>query len=160
MYIILYSNLHQFNYTFYLRNVLESNYTKIYNMYQESLTSPKNTSSTKTSRRYAGRQSDQNVTSPRNTKKLSSIWKGVQDKYHLLELLGEGSFGQVVKAQHIATGKIYAIKLVTKVFKDEFTARKILREIQIQRVFSKMERNIFTTKIFDIITPEIDLSKV
>jgi serine/threonine protein kinase len=46
-----------------------------------------------------------------------------------MELLGEGSFGQVVKAQHIATGKIYAIKLVTKVFKDEFTARKILREI-------------------------------
>ena len=100
-------------------------------MYQESLTSPKNTSSTKTSRRYVSKQSEQSVTSPRTTKKLSSIWKGVQDKYHLLELLGEGSFGQVVKAQHIPTGKIYAIKLVTKVFKDEFTARKILREIQI-----------------------------
>ena len=101
-------------------------------MYQESLTSPKNTSSTKTSRRdrYVSKQSVTEASvEDRNTKKLSSIWKGVQDQYRLLELLGEGSFGQVVKAQHILTGKMYAIKLVTKVFKDEFTARKILREI-------------------------------
>jgi serine/threonine protein kinase len=75
----------------------------------------------------------------------------------ILELLGEGSFGQVVKAQHIKTGKLYAIKLIKNVFKDEFSARKILREIQILRVFSKMERNIFTTKIFDIITPDMDV---
>lgn len=123
---------------------------------EKILTSPKNTSTHKSKRRYL---SDANVLSPSNTKKLSSIWKGVQDQYNLMELLGEGSFGQVVKAQHKATGKLYAIKLVTNVFKDEFSSRKILREIQIQRMFSKMDRNIFTTKIFDIIAPEIEVSK-
>jgi hypothetical protein len=65
----------------------------------------------------------------------------------------------VVKAQHILTGKFYAIKLINNIFKDEFAARKLLREIHIQRVLSKMERNIFTIKIFDIITPELDLVK-
>ena len=62
---------------------------------EKILTSPKNTSSIKSKRRYV---SDPNVSSPKNTKKLTSIWKGVQDQYNLMELLGEGSFGQVVKA--------------------------------------------------------------
>ena len=43
---------------------------------------------------------------------LPSIWRGVMDQYQLLDHLGEGSFGQVVKAKHNVSGKIYAIKLV------------------------------------------------
>ena len=48
-------------------------------------------------------------------------------------MAGEGSFGQVYKAKHRITGKIFAIKYLNNVFKDEFTARKILREISIMR---------------------------
>lgn len=61
------------------------------------------------------------------------VWKKIEDQYELLEMAGEGSFGQVYKAKHRITGKIFAIKYLNNVFKDEFTARKILREISIMR---------------------------
>ena len=44
-------------------------------------------------------------------------------------------------------------------FKDEFSAKKLLREIQILRNLSEMKRNLFTTRLHDIITPEIDKMK-
>jgi serine/threonine protein kinase len=37
----------------------------------------------------------------------------VQD-YHIITLLGQGGFGNVHKALHIATGRLVAIKMVWK----------------------------------------------
>ena len=64
---------------------------------------------------------------------VDPVWKKIEDQYELIEIAGEGSFGQVYKAKHRVTGKIFAIKYLSNVFKDEFTARKILREISIMR---------------------------
>jgi serine/threonine protein kinase len=54
---------------------------------------------------------------------LDSIWKVVQAEYKILELVGQGSYGQVCKAQHRLTKKMYAIKLVKNAFKDEYSSK-------------------------------------
>ena len=43
--------------------------------------------------------------------------------YNLIEILGEGSFGTVYKAQSKMNGKTYAIKVYKKPFMSSFTAR-------------------------------------
>ena len=75
--------------------------------------------------------------------------------YKLIELVGKGSFGQVCKAQHKVTGKIFAIKLIKDAFKTDYHARKTIREISILRQLSSMKGNVFTTKLYDVIIPNI-----
>ena len=45
--------------------------------------------------------------------------------------MGEGTFGQVVKAKDLKTGQAVAIKLIRNVFRDAYESRKVLREIMI-----------------------------
>ena len=67
-----------------------------------------------------------------NKVKLSNTrWAYVKKEYKLVEFLGEGSFGQVVRAKHRVSGKVFAIKMITDVFKHDYQAKKILREIEI-----------------------------
>ena len=40
--------------------------------------------------------------------------KGTSDDYHILELVGEGSFGKVYKARRKFTGAITAMKFIAK----------------------------------------------
>jgi serine/threonine protein kinase len=47
--------------------------------------------------------------------------------------LGTGSFGTVVQAKHKISGKTYAVKHISNVFKNTYSARKVLREISILR---------------------------
>ena len=44
--------------------------------------------------------------------KLDSDWKTVTQDYRLLEVLGQGSGGIVVKAIHKASNKIVAVKRI------------------------------------------------
>ncbi len=67
-----------------------------------------------------------------------------------------GSFGEVKKASHKKSGKQYAIKLVRNTFNDQYSARKIVREVGILRKLSKMKGNLFTTKLYDVVIPQID----
>jgi serine/threonine protein kinase len=39
-------------------------------------------------------------------------WELVQKEYKLVSSLGKGSFGTVLEAQHLSTGKRVAIKLI------------------------------------------------
>lgn len=71
----------------------------------------------------------------------------------MLEICGEGSFGRVVRARHRVTKKEMAIKQIGDAFDHQYSARKVLREIQILRKLTFMRNNVFTTKLFDIITP-------
>ena len=43
--------------------------------------------------------------------------------YKVKEMLGEGSFGQVYRAQNMDNGEHYAIKLIQTPFKDQYQAR-------------------------------------
>ena len=51
----------------------------------------------------------------------------------LIKLVGQGSYGMVVRAKHIPTNTNVAIKKVSKVFDNGGDAKRLLREVQILR---------------------------
>ena len=63
----------------------------------------------------------------------------------------------VVSATHIATKTAVAIKLMTKLFKEKYNAKKTVGEVEILRKLSALKGNCFTTHIYDVITPEFDV---
>lgn len=60
---------------------------------------------------------------------LSEIWKHAHVDYEFMQLIGVGSYGEVVQAKHRKSGTIVAIKLIDNIFKNEYDSKKILREV-------------------------------
>ena len=58
---------------------------------------------------------------------------GSMDNYHVLEHIGEGSFGKVYKARRKNTGFTVAMKFITKHGKSEKDLRNLRQEIRILR---------------------------
>ena len=71
-------------------------------------------------------------------------------QYKLEKMLGQGSYGQVVQAIQLTTGKRVAIKRMQKVFEDATDCKRMLREIVILRQIQ--HSNI--VKLIDVIIPE------
>ena len=93
---------------------------------------------------------------------MDTLWKNVRKDYKLLEEMGQGSYGQVIKAMKRDTKQVVAIKLMKNIFLDSYQARKTLREIKILRKLSRIPNNLFTTALVDIILPaemEINFKK-
>lgn len=88
---------------------------------------------------------------------ISHMWQQLPDDYIMEDLIGEGSFGQVIRAKHVKSSKKVAIKLVQNIYEDDYNARKILREVQILRNLSHMKNNVFSTKLYDVIVPGLDI---
>ena len=84
---------------------------------------------------------------------MDDKWNSVTDKYTIKGLLGSGSYGTVVEAIHKDSGETVAIKLITKINKTSYTARKVLREITILRKLSESSNNLYTIKLLDVILP-------
>ncbi|XP_058483484.1 serine/threonine-protein kinase 36 isoform X3 [Solea solea] len=55
------------------------------------------------------------------------------DRYHVLELVGEGSFGRVFKGRRGFGGQVVALKFMPKVGRSEKELRSLKREIEIMR---------------------------
>jgi serine/threonine protein kinase len=91
-----------------------------------------------------------------NKSEFDPIWEDMSKSngFELKGVLGQGSFGTVMKAQCRESKNEYAIKLIEQPFKNEYSARQLLREIKILRKFTEMESNIYTTKIYDIIVSD------
>ena len=85
---------------------------------------------------------------------MDKLWKQVKTEYKLKSELGAGSYGQVMLAKHRHTKQKVAIKLIRDCFKDACMARKTYREVKILRKLSSIPKNIFTTRLIDIILPE------
>ena len=81
----------------------------------------------------------------------SKQWNIIIKDYDLLQVLGEGVYGQVVLGQHRVSGQLHAIKRIRNVFDTAYTAKQILREIKILRHLSKFS-NSFVIKLHDIIS--------
>lgn len=62
-----------------------------------------------------------------------SCWKSLKQNYKLLQILGEGSGGKVVRAQIRSSKKIVAIKKIPCSFKNMNQMKYVLREISILR---------------------------
>ena len=78
--------------------------------------------------------------------------------YKIKALIGSGSFGQVVKAKHIRTGKTVAIKLIENAFQSTYEGIKIIREVQIMRHLTQM-KTPYSIQLFDLVTDE-EMNKV
>lgn len=68
-----------------------------------------------------------------DSQSLDQAWLYVNGQYELIEKIGEGSYGQVMKAKHAQTGQLHAIKHIKEVFYSSYEAKKVCREIQIMR---------------------------
>ena len=71
--------------------------------------------------------------------------------YDKIKFIGHST--NVVKARHIASGKAHAIKMVLEPFGNESNVRRLYRELKIMRKLTEIKKNIFTTKILDILLP-------
>ena len=58
-----------------------------------------------------------------------SIWTYIDDQFEIINKIGQGSFGVVMEAKHVKTGKIYAIKLISDVSFSAYETKKVCREI-------------------------------
>ena len=64
---------------------------------------------------------------------LPPIWNEVTHLYKLVNLIGEGSYGTVVKGHCRSTDTPVAIKLVHNFTKFEYDCVKLIREVQIMK---------------------------
>lgn len=56
-------------------------------------------------------------------------WIDIEDKYKVLQVIGQGSFGTVIKAEHKRSKKQVAIKLIADIYNSPYTFKKVIREI-------------------------------
>lgn len=64
---------------------------------------------------------------------LSQAWIEIKKDYKISQVLGSGSFGQVVKAKDRATGQQVAIKLIQNIDQDDQYLKKVVSEVQTMR---------------------------
>ncbi|KDO20346.1 CMGC/MAPK protein kinase [Saprolegnia parasitica CBS 223.65] len=76
-------------------------------------------------------------------------WDEIAPHYQIETVLGQGSYGQVVRCKHLPTGDVVAIKKIQNVFSDPIDAKRILRELCILRQLK--HRNI--VQIREILCP-------
>ena len=85
----------------------------------------------------------------------SNDWTTIRQTYKIKGHLGEGSYGTVVLAKHRETKKEYAIKhlkdLPINSRDNSQRAKWVLRELQIMIGLSKINENLFTVKIHDVV---------
>ena len=72
------------------------------------------------------------------------------DDYILIREMGQGSYGMVVQAKHIESGKLVAIKKISNVFQNPMDAKRLLREVIVLRQMGR-HRNII--KLYDVLEP-------
>lgn len=89
---------------------------------------------------------------------LDNVWIYVDANYEIIEKVGQGSFGLVVKAKDRRNGKMCAIKLIKEVFYNVNHARSVCRELQLMRYLSTEWKNIYTVKLRDVVIPPMSSS--
>ena len=87
-----------------------------------------------------------------DSKDISREFSYLSSQYEIIKLVGQGSYGIVVKALKKQTKQIVAIKKFSNLYRDIIDTKRILREIAILRQLSEHPHpNIIS--IYDIIIP-------
>lgn len=76
----------------------------------------------------------------------------VGDEYALIEILGRGSYGQVVKGMDRVSGKIVAVKQMKRIFDEPTDAKRAYREMHILRHLGHPS----VVKLLNVISTTID----
>ena len=92
--------------------------------------------------------------------KIDHTWKPLQKEYKLTKMLGQGSYGLVIKGKNRETLQEVAIKKIKCDFKNLKQIKYVMREITILRQLTKMDGCVFSPKLYDIIVPEKYLDRV
>jgi len=85
---------------------------------------------------------------------LDSRWECVYSDYDFIQVIGKGTYGEVMKARCRKTNQIVAIKFIKNVNSSVYMAKTVLREICILKQLSKMKNNEHTVKLLDVVVPE------
>jgi len=81
-------------------------------------------------------------------------WRHISNDYKLIRVLGKGAFGMVVKARDRKTKEVVAIKMMT-ISKSQQILAMALREIQILKQLSKLDKHNVTCKLRNVVlSPE------
>lgn len=60
---------------------------------------------------------------------MDTLWSVLSADYTILESIGSGAFGDVVKAVHKESQQIVAIKLMKNLFSCDYQSKQVLSEI-------------------------------
>lgn len=77
----------------------------------------------------------------------------VRPEYIAIEKIGSGSFGEVARAEHMASGKTVAIKRIPRIFDSFAHAKNLLREIH---VIAQLGKHPSLVLIHDLLEPTLD----
>ena len=66
----------------------------------------------------------------------------------------------MVRARHKSNGNEVAIKMIGDAFDHQYGARKVLREVHILRALTQAQNNVFTTKLYEILTPGLNANAI
>ena len=91
---------------------------------------------------------------------LDSSWKTVSKDYKIVDVIGQGSGGQVVKAMNRQSKTVVAVKRIECGFDNLQYMKYILREISIMRQLSSIKDNSYTPMLYDILIPEKALNDI
>ena len=91
-----------------------------------------------------------------NNQRLTKEWDLVIGRYKIDKIIGQGAAGLVVRAKNRCLKTTVAIKYIKACFKDgqQYTLKRILRELKILRLLTEMKENHHTVKILDIVVSE------
>ena len=92
-----------------------------------------------------------------STSELPRAWHQIAKSYTLEGVLGQGSYGTVLKGLCKSTGQHVAIKYIHGFSQWDYDCVKVIREIQILRKLQDMQRqaNFYCTpEILDVVIPE------
>lgn len=84
---------------------------------------------------------------------LDKQWKIIKQNYSITRFMGEGSYGEVVKARHRTTREVVAIKMLKFNFNNIHLIRNVIRELAILRQLTMMDNNYFTITLKELVVP-------
>lgn len=74
---------------------------------------------------------------------IQKLKSAITKKYKIIEVIGNGSYGVVSKAQCLKTGIHVALKIMKNKPKMEYELIKLIREIKLQRRLNKLNHQYF-----------------